>query len=83
MVWVVHGVAGSIPTTFSAATDTLSQLEGGFEGGSKVWLHLPAVHLVMGGLTLLFSSQERAGGFCCDMEKFTAGEAASGTTIID
>ena len=44
---VVHVLSAPIPTTFSAVTDTLSYLEGGFEGGSKVWLHLPAVHLAM------------------------------------
>jgi len=44
---VVHILAAPTPTTFSAATDTLSYLEGGFEGGSKVWLHFPAVHLAM------------------------------------
>ena len=43
----VHVLAAPTPTTFSAATDTLSKLEGGFEGGSKVWLHFQAVHSVM------------------------------------
>ena len=43
----VHFVAAPIPTTFSAATDTLLYVERGFEGGSKVWLHLPAVQLAM------------------------------------
>ena len=47
MVCDVHVLAGPTPTTFSAATDTLSYFEGGFEGGSKVWLHLPAVHAAM------------------------------------
>ena len=47
MVCAVHVLVAPTPTTFSAATDTLSYLEGGFEGGSKVWLHLPAVHLVL------------------------------------
>ena len=47
MVCVVHGLVAPTPTTFSAATDTLSQLEVGFEGGSKVWLHLTAVQLEM------------------------------------
>ena len=47
MVCDVHVLAAPTPTTFSAATDTLSYLGGGFEGGSKVWLHLPAVHVVM------------------------------------
>ena len=36
MVCVVQLFAAPTPTTFSAATDTLSKLEGGFEGGSKV-----------------------------------------------
>ena len=43
----VHFVAASCPTTFSAATDTLSKLEGRFEGGWRVWLHLLVVHLAM------------------------------------
>ena len=47
MVCVVNVLAAPTPTTFSADADTLSELEGGFEGGSKVWLHLPAVHLAV------------------------------------
>ena len=44
---VVSFLSAPTPTTFSAATDTLLKLEGGFEGGSKVWLHLPVMHLAM------------------------------------
>ena len=32
----VHNLAGPTPTTFTAATDTLSYIDEGFEGGSNV-----------------------------------------------
>ena len=47
LIFVEQSFTAPTPTTFSAATDTLSQLEGGFEGGSKVWLQVmsaPSLH---------------------------------------
>ena len=55
---VTHFLAAPTPTTFLAATDTYSYLEGGFEVGLKVWLHLPAVHSEM--LTFLMITEELA-----------------------
>ena len=44
----VHACAGPTPTTFSAATDTLSKLEGTLLlKRLNVLLHLPSLHATM------------------------------------
>ena len=48
MVCAVHIPAGPTPTIFSAATNTLSKLEGTLLlKRLKVWLHLPTLHAIM------------------------------------
>ena len=85
MVWVVHNLAGPTPTTFSAAIDTLSYLEREFECGSKVWVHLPPVHLVIltssvfTFLVLVRDTVQKLILYCV-MSQFGPGHDSEGST---
>ena len=80
MACVVHNLAGPTPTTFLAATDALSYFEGEFEGGSKVWLHLPAVHLAMFTFSVLVTDSVQKLIWYCVMFPFGPGHASEGST---
>ena len=79
IVFVIHVLAAPTPTTFSAVTDTLLQLEGGFEDGSKVWLHLPAVHLATFTFPVITTDPVWKLIWYCVMFPVTPGHRSTGS----